>query len=175
MAIYGEDVKALVKKFETAHEIFWKGDYAKAMTEFEIIANSEGLDTSFKDKITSFIKVCQSHLEKDDFQPDNKEQYVLASVVAMNNAEPDQALEMIEKAEELEPESDSVIYLKACAQLANGEKDDAFKSISKAIEMDRVNKIYARNNPIFAEEIKENEAFADLLVDPIEEADMLED
>ena len=175
MAINGEDLKAIISKFEKANEILWKGDHAKALTEFEIIAATEGLDSAFVDRVNSYINICKDKLDKDKFEPNSQEEVMLASVIALNDHETGEALELINKAVEMDPENDSVIYLQACAQLDNGDKAKAFETIKKAIELNETNKIYARNNPSFAREIKEDEAFADLLVDPSEEVDMLED
>ena len=125
--------------------------------------------------MNSFITVCKDKLETDDFTPSSVDEFILAGVIALNNQESEKAVELINKAVEMDGKNDAVVYLQACAQLENGDKEAAFETIKKAIDLNETNKIYARNNPAFAEEIKENEDYADLLVDPIEEADMLDD
>lgn len=175
MAVYGEDVKAIIQQFEKAHDLFWKGDHAKALAEFEKISGSDGLDATFQDRINSFISVCQDKVSDYVFQPANAEEYNLASVIAMNNHENEKALGYISKAVEMEPENDAYIYLLACAQLQSGAREKALETIKKAVSLNKINKIYARNNPGFAGAIKENQAFADFLVDPVAEPDMLED
>lgn len=175
MAVYGEDLKTIIKQFETAHKLFWNGDHSKALVEFEKIAGSEGLDATFKDRVTSYISVCKDKVETDDFVPTSAAEFNLASVIALNNHEADQALGYISKAIEIEPENDAYIYLLACAQLEGGDAEKSLETIRKAIDLNETNKIYARNNPAFAEEIKVNEEFSDLLVEPVEETIMLED
>lgn len=145
MVVNSDIPETALKTFETAHKAFWKGDYAKALAGFEKLANQDGLDSTFTDRLLSYIDVCKKRLGVEDQEPKSAEELYLAGVVELNRGAAESAIEYLKQAISKDKKNDAYRYTLACAHAVRGETTETARMLKTAIEMNPENRIFARN------------------------------
>ena len=155
-----------LKTFETAHKAFWKGDYAKALSGFEKLADQDGLDNTFTDRLLSYIDVCKKRIDNENnSEPKSAEELYLAGVIELNRGEVDDAIGYLKKSIGKDKKNDAYHYTLACAYAIRGEAAETTRTLKTAIEMNPDNKIFARNCTEIAKLAKDDKDISAMIRD----------
>lgn len=157
-----EDLKKIIKKFESTIKIFWKGQYAEALSAFEQLRNHSLLDFTLADRIQTHVEVCKLRLGIDEIKPKAAEELYLAGVINLNRGKFEEGIAYLSQATGKDKGNDAYIYSLACAYARNKQHEEALENLNKAIAINPDNKIYASNCDDFSF-LHEDENMSDLL------------
>jgi len=101
-------------------------------------------------------------LERKDPQPRKPEELLLFRVIKANEANYDEAAQLLQKALQANPRDEKVHYVLASTLAAKGDRREALDHLREAIELNATNRIHARNDPDF-EPLRDDENFQNLI------------
>lgn len=159
-----EDLKKAVKKFESTLKIFWKGQYAEALSAFEQINSNNLPNTTLADRINTHAEVCRIRLGIDEIKPKAAEELYLAGIINLNRGKHEEGITYLNQATSKDSKNDAYIFSLACAYALDEQHDKALDHLNKAIAINPDNKIFARNCADFSF-IHKDEKISSLLTD----------
>jgi tetratricopeptide (TPR) repeat protein len=154
--------KAL-KHFETGQKKFWNGQYTEALSTFEKIIGDDGLESSFIQRINTYIKVCKERIGVDETKPKSAEELYTSGVYHLNNGDVEEGISYIKAAVNKEKDNDAYVLSLACAFAASGKAEEAIKSLETAITLNPDNKVFASNMHEISELSKNSQELAELI------------
>jgi tetratricopeptide (TPR) repeat protein len=154
-----------IKEFETAQKKFWEGDIAKALASFEKIRGTSDLDSTFVERIDTFIAVCKERIDSAEEKLEDASDFFITGVYLLNNGEVDESISLLKEAVSKDKKNDAYLFTLACAHAHQENVDTALDLLTKAIELNPENKIFARNCHEFNALAKKSKKVAELIRD----------
>lgn len=149
------------KLYQQAMENLHKRNYLKAIEKFQSLINNYEEFLSLADRAKMYINVCHERLNKGRMMLKNAEDYYLWGIYNSNKGNLQIALKSFQQAIKKKPKEEKILYLLASTYALIGNKSQSLKYLSEAIKLNKVNKVYARNNSDF-QTLWENEEFISL-------------
>ena len=146
----------------SALEMLHKGDVANALERFRAIEAANSDEPEFAERMRTFAVICARKLADAPEPPSDVDGFYYAAVVLANDRELDQALELLNKALELDAESPKVMYARASVFALKGQPDSAVSDLRRAVEREPQLRFHASNDPDF-ERIRDEAAFIDVI------------
>jgi len=153
--------KAL-KEFERGVNHFHKQNYSEALDRFQAILKEFPEERELVDRAQVYARVCAQMSNTRAPQPRKPEDCFYFGVMKANEADYDEAVKYLDRALQANPRDEKVHYVMASTLALKGERDTAIKHLREAIQIDKGNRIFARNDPDF-EPIRDDEAFQNLI------------
>ena len=153
--------KAL-KEFEKGIGLLHRQNYAEALERFETILDQYGGEKELADRTRSYVRICQSQLDRKTSQPRKIDEFFYQGVMKANEADFDAAVGYLDRALQTNPKDEKVHYVLASTLALKGDRGEAVKHLREAIDLNVTNRIYARNDPDF-EPIRDDESFQNLI------------
>jgi len=146
-----------IEMFESAHKLFWKGDYGRAKEAFEKILHDFPEEFALAERVRTFITVCEQRLAGDDFNPRSPQDQFLAGMILLNNGDFKESIAYLKKALKKDENNDAWLFALACAYAQNGQAEEAINTLRKAIAINGDNRFFAVNCSDFNDISKESE------------------
>jgi tetratricopeptide (TPR) repeat protein len=161
-----------LKKFEGGVTKLLDGKRAQAAKIFQAIIDDPPNDLGLVMRARQYLAAT----EQEESEPKLKsaDDYYHHGVVLMNDGDHEGALEAFEVAADKAPKDDRISYVRAVALSLSDDEEGALAMLAQAIEMNDVNRVYARNDPDFAE-LAGNAEFRELTAPPEPEDEEAED
>ena len=153
--------KAL-KEFERGVGLLQKQSYSEARERFQTIVGSFPQEKELTDRANVYLRICQNLLERREPQPRKPEDFFYYGVLRANEANFDEAVQLLEKALQATPRDEKVHYVLASTLASKGDRREALEHLKEAIELNATNRIHARNDPDF-ENLRDDENFQNLI------------
>ena len=153
--------KAL-KEFERGVNHLHKQNYAEGLERFEAILKEFPQERELVDRARVYARICTQMTGPKTHQPRKPEEYFYFGVMRANEADYDEAMKYLDRALQASPRDEKVHYVMASTLAMKGDRDAAIKHLREAIQIDKSNRIFARNDPDF-EPIRDDEAFQNLI------------
>jgi tetratricopeptide (TPR) repeat protein len=153
--------KAL-KELERGMSHLHKQDYAEALGRFQTIVDSFQQEKELVDRAQVYVRICKTMLEKKPSQPRRPEDYFYLGVMKANDADYEEAVNLLGRALEADPKDEKTHYVLASTLALKGDRQDALKHLRQAVDLNATNRIYARNDPDF-EPLHDDETFQNLI------------
>jgi len=154
--------KAL-KEIERGMQALHKQNWSEAVTHFQAIVDGFPYEKELQDRAQVYLRVAKSHLEGDGGSSRAKpEDLFYLGVMKANEADYDQAVELLDRALQHNPKDERSHYVMAATRAMKGEREVALKHLQEAITLNTQNRFYAMNDPDF-ESILDEETFENLV------------
>lgn len=151
-----------VADFGKAVEVMQKGDYDKARSAFEAIAESDLDEPVLRERARSYLRMCERRTAPDIAPPKTHEERYLRAVFLTNEGRTDEALGLLESALRDNPASAKYFYARASAYALSGQADAAVNDLRQAIAIEPQTRFQAVNDSDF-ERIREEPSFIDII------------
>jgi colicin import membrane protein len=142
-------VAKAVKTFEAGVKKLMDGKRAQAAKDFQSIIDDPPPDLGLVMRARQYLAAAEA-TEDAKPTPKSAEEMYNHGVVLLNAGDFGAAIEILEQAAQKAPKDDRIPYAKAAAQACAGDSEAAIEALTAAIAANRVNRIYARNDPDFA-------------------------
>jgi tetratricopeptide (TPR) repeat protein len=142
-------VAKAVKTFEAGVKKLMDGKRAQAAKDFQSIIDDPPPDLGLVMRARQYLAAAEA-TEDAKPTPKSAEDMYSHGVVLLNAGDFGAAIEILEQAAQKAPKDDRIPYAKAAAQACAGDTEGAIEALAAAIAANRVNRIYARNDPDFA-------------------------
>lgn len=154
--------KAL-KEIERGMNALHKQNWSEAVTHFQTIVDGYPQEKELQDRAQMYVRVAKSHLEGDGgTQRAKPEELFYLGVMKANEADYDQAVELLDRALQHNPKDERSHYVMAATRALKGEREVALRHLQEAITLNAQNRFYAMNDPDF-ESIRDEETFENLV------------
>jgi tetratricopeptide (TPR) repeat protein len=153
--------KAL-KELERGLQALHKQNYSEAEGHFKAIIEAYPLEKELVDRAQAYARVCRVQSAGKDGGQHKPESYYYLGVMRANEADYDQAIEMLDRALQHDPRDEKAHYVMASTRALKGDRDLALKHLQEAIALNGQNRFYAMNDPDF-ESIRDEEPFENLV------------
>ena len=153
--------KAL-KELERGLQALHKQSYGEAAGHFQAIVDGYPQEKELVDRAQAYVRVCRAQMAGSDASQRKPESYYYLGVMRANEADYDQAIEMLDRALQHDPRDEKAHYVMASTRALKGERDLALKHLQEAIALNAQNRFYAMNDPDF-ESIRDEEPFENLV------------
>ena len=154
--------KAL-KELERGMQSIHKQNWSDALAHFQAVADGFPQEKELHDRAQVYIRVCRGHLDADGGSHRAKpEDLFYLGVMKTNEADYDQAVELLDRALQHNPKDERSHYVMAATRALKGDRDAALKHLQEAIALNTQNRYYAMNDPDF-ESIRDEETFENLV------------
>jgi predicted Zn-dependent protease len=139
LSSYGEAMKEFHKgKLDKAEELL-KAFLEKHDTEKELV-----------DRAKIYLQMIREKGEKETVSLKTFDDYLYYSIYKINSGAYEEAVKLLEKAQELKEEEGRVFYLMADAFVLMGKTEEAMECLKKAFQKDKFYRILAQNEIDFA-------------------------
>ncbi len=145
------ELNAQVDKFNRAMELFHSREFKKARDLFEQASAGPNRDMGFAAK--SHQRMCEQRLQQSGVRLETADDNYNYGVALTNERRLDEARKHLEKALSMRQADHFEYALALCLGLA-GDIDGAAKHLEAAVRLDPRNRIAVRNDPDFAELLK---------------------
>jgi tetratricopeptide (TPR) repeat protein len=153
--------KAL-KELERGLQALHKQSYNEALGHFQAIIEGYPQEKELQDRAQGYARVCRVQVAGKDTSQRKPESYYYLGVMRANEADYDQAIEMLDRALQHDPRDERAHYVMASTRALKGERDLALKHLQEAIALNTQNRFYAMNDQDF-ESIRDEEPFENLV------------
>lgn len=154
--------KAL-KEMERGLSALHKQSWSDALTHFQSILDGYPQEKELQDRAQMYARVARNHQQADGgTQRAKPEDLFYLGVMKANEADYDQAVELLDRALQHNPKDERSHYVMAATRALKGERDVALKHLQEAISLNVQNRFYAMNDPDF-ESIRDEETFENLV------------
>jgi len=153
--------KAL-KEFERGVGLLKKQSYSEALERFQAIVTGFPQEKELTDRAQAYTRICRNLLDRREPQPSKPEDFFYYGVIKANEADYDEAVQLLEHALQNNPKDEKVHYVLASTLALKGERREALEHLQQAIELNATNRVYARNDPDF-EPLRDDENFQNLI------------
>lgn len=133
----------VLEEFTAAVKILQKGDFAKARTQFKAFLDKHPEDLEMRDRIHSYLAVCERNLSPRNPRLHEAEDYYNQGVFLLNDGDYEEAGKHLEKALSLESGNEKALYALACVHARQGRKEIALETLKEAIRANAANRILA--------------------------------
>ena len=154
--------KAL-KEMERGRQALHKQSWADALTHFQAIIDGYPHEKEVQDRAKMYARVAKTHVASDGgAQRAKPEDLFYLGVMKANEADYDQAVELLDRALQHNPKDERSHYVMAATRALKGDRDVALRHLQEAITLNVQNRFYAMNDPDF-ESIRDEETFENLV------------
>ena len=142
-------IKAL-SAYGDAMKEFHKGNMDKAGELLQAFLDKHDTEKELVDRARLYLQMTREKGKKETIALKTFDDHVQYSVYKINAGAYEEALQLLEKALEMEGEEGRVFYLMADAYVHLGKTDEAMECLKKAFQKDRFYRILAQNEIDFA-------------------------
>ena len=155
--------KAL-KELERGVNHLHRQNYSEALAHFQTIVetSSQEQDKELIDRAQVYVRICKGMLERKTTQPRKPEDLFYMGVIRANEANYEEAVDLLGRALQSNPKDERVHYVLASTLALKGERPEAIRHLKEAIDLNATNRVYAMNDPDF-EPIRDDEGFQNLI------------
>jgi tetratricopeptide (TPR) repeat protein len=153
--------KAL-KELERGLQALHKQNYSEAENHYKGIVEAYPQEKELVDRAQGYARVCRVQSAGKGGGQHKPETYYYLGVMRANEADFDQAIEMLDRALQHDPRDEKAHYVMASTRALKGDRDLALKHLQEAIALNTQNRFYAMNDPDF-ESIRDEEPFENLV------------
>lgn len=154
--------KAL-KEMERGLQALHKQSYDDALTHFQTIMDGYPHEKELQDRAQMYARVARNHIKGDGgAQRAKPDDLFYLGVMKANEADYDQAVELLDRALQHNPKDERSHYVMAAARALKGDREVALRHLQEAITLNVQNRFYAMNDPDF-ESIRDEETFENLV------------
>jgi tetratricopeptide (TPR) repeat protein len=144
-----DDYQKALSLYSQGIKDFRRRDYEKALSSFESLIEKFPEEHELVDRARVYLTICQKSQKKESANLKTVEDYLFYAQMKINQAEPEGALKLLEKALEFKKEEARIYYLMAIAYLQNNCLEDSLEALKKAIQKDKTLAILAQNEADF--------------------------
>lgn len=137
---------------------FHKGDYQKASDLLKSFLEKEDTEKELSDRAEIYLKICQERSVKKTVPLKTFDDYYKYGVFQANQGEFEEAVDLLNKALELEPKEGKALYLLATVYSKMEKNEQSLDCLKRAIQADKFFAILAQNEEDF-EPFKEDKKF----------------
>ena len=153
-----DDYEKMFSAYSRAVKPFRKGEYEKAAELLKDFVDKHPDEKEFVDRANIYLEICTGRQVKEKIPLKTFDDYYQYSVYKINHGKFEEALKLLEKAQEMDPKEGKVSYLMADAYCLKNDKERCLKYLKKAIQLDDYFRILAQNEADF-ERLKEDKKF----------------
>jgi TolA-binding protein len=150
-----------LKSYEEALKVFKKGDYSRAISQFEAIVKEYPGEREICDRSRTWVAAAKARLASLPAAKTPDEHYY-RGVLAANDGRLDEAATSFQAAVSQDPRSDRSHYALAALRGMRGESSAAVSHLTKAIEINPSNRVRALNDADF-DTLRDDAEFMSLL------------
>ena len=151
-----------LKIYEEGLKAFRKGDFSRAVSQFEEIVRDFHLEREICDRSRAWLAAATARLAGTQPAAKTPEEHYYRGVMAANEGRLDEAAGSFEAAVSQDPRSDRGHYALAALSGLRGESSTAVSHLSKAIEISPSNRVRALNDADF-DALRDDTEFMTLL------------
>jgi len=151
-----------LKSYEEALKAFKKGDFSRAVSQFEAIVKEYPIEREICDRSRTWIAAAKVRLAGSQPPAKTSEEHYYRGVMAANEGRIDDAAGSFQSAVSQDPASDRAHYALAALGGLRGESGSAVSHLAKAIEINPSNRVRALNDADF-DGLREDPEFMTLL------------
>lgn len=144
-----DDYQKALAAFSQAMKEFHKGSFDEAASLFTSFLENFKEERELTDRARMYLALAQKSRRKEPPAPKTIEELLLAAAQKLNSASYQDAVSLLEKAQQLGEKEGQVAYLLAIAYCLMGESDMGLDFLKKAIQKDKAFSIMARNEADF--------------------------
>ena len=142
-------VKALAAYGDAMKE-FHKGNLEKAEELLKAFLDKHDSEKELVDRAKMYLLMTREKGKKELISLKTFDDYMNYSIYKINTGAYEEALQLLEKALEMQKEEGRVLYLMADAYVQIGKTEEAMECLRKAFQKDRFYRILAQNETDFA-------------------------
>lgn len=135
--------------YEQAMKVFHKGGYQKATELLNAFVEKTDSEKEFLERARIYLAICEEQLKKEKVSLKTFDDYYQHGVYKINQGEYEEALKLLNKAQELEPKKGNIPYLISSVYCRMNKLDESLEHLKKAIQIDKFFAILAQNEEDF--------------------------
>jgi tetratricopeptide (TPR) repeat protein len=152
---------AAVRAFEQALRLFNRHDFASAKSAFENLLKNFADQAEVVARVRTYLVICEHRLARTSPVPRNPDALYNQGVFELNKGNPNEAIELFEKALKADARADHVHYSLAAAYARLNEAPKALDALRRAIGIRPVHRSHARRDLDFVN-LRSDEDFQQL-------------
>lgn len=143
-----DHMKALAA-YSKAMKDFRKKEYQGASEKLKAFLKEFDSEKELIDRAKMYINICEGRRKKQTKALKSLDDYYQYAVYNLNMGYYEEALELLDKAQEKNPREGKVFYLKANVFCLMGTYEECLENLKKALKIDKFFGILAHNEPDF--------------------------
>ncbi|MBN1271586.1 MAG: tetratricopeptide repeat protein [Candidatus Aminicenantes bacterium] len=152
------DLEKVLADYTKAMKVFQKKDYEKAVELLKEFIEKYPTEREFVDRARTYLTICQDRMEKAPLSLKSFEDYYQYGLYKTNQGHYKEALEALNKANEMKPKEGKILYFIADVYALMKDEDNCLEYLKKAIQIDKFYGTLAQNEVDF-EDFKQSKKF----------------
>jgi tetratricopeptide (TPR) repeat protein len=155
--------EAAVEQFQTASDLFGKGQFAEARPHFEAVAEAATPDEPIlADRARTYASICGRKIAAPAAGGDDADAFYHRGVVAANAGRLDEAWSLLDKAAVKRPNDASILYARASVRGLQGNAEGASSELKKSVSLDPKFRYQAASDSDF-DKVRDEATFIDII------------
>ena len=147
-----------VSAYGLALKAFHKQDFKKAAEMLKEFLKKYDAERELIDRAQIYLSICEERKKNTSIPLKTFDDYYQYGIYKMNSGEYEEALKLLNKAQELNPKEGKVFYMIADVYCRMGDTDNCLEYLRKAIQIDKYFQVLAQNEMDF-EFLREDKKF----------------
>lgn len=144
-----DNYEIALSAFNQAVNAFHKREFGRATELLKSFTAKFTSETELVDRAKMYLNICASEQIKEEPPLKTFDDYYQHSIFFLNQGNQDEALKLLEKAQEMKPKEGKILYLMADVYFLKGDTEKCLEHLRKAIQIDKFFSTLAQNESDF--------------------------
>jgi len=144
-----DDYEKALSAYDLAMKAYHKGEYEKTSELLKAFLDKFSSEKELADRARIYLEICGVLQKKEKVQLKTFNDYYEYSIFKINRGDYEEALNLLEKAQEMKPKEGKISYLIANTYCLMGQAESCLENLKKAIQLDKFFGILAQNEADF--------------------------